>query len=428
MLVNLKNQFIILFFFIFSIFSCGKEDTTIPSIIINKPLSNDSFQIPTNINIVGSTWDDNKIDRIEIDVVSENSATIIQKIELDADTNYFEFNISFSLIDRLINSDNYFINVKSFDENDNFNSEYVPVYVNEVPKILQSTYYIISTNNLTNLYEIDSLNNLHLKCQKPGNYNISIGNSRHQYLFIGTDEIGESVEPLFYTSLWDLSLGTTLSYNFTGVLKSDDGNQLFVGYEDGRIFTINKDGNIINSIYSNNQDFFGEFFVDKDLVLVESKTNSLDKKLVVFFKQSGIEKQRINISGTVKKILPKGNHQYIVASNFFGTAKLNIYYENSNSMTTELEIPNCEIYDVIILNNNILIASSNGLYNFNLSGNLISTISTSHFCNKIVKGEQNQDIYLICGNELWSYNSSGSLNLVNTVFDSIRDYLPFYNK
>ncbi|MAE15511.1 MAG: hypothetical protein CL821_07990 [Crocinitomicaceae bacterium] len=126
--------------------------------------------------------------------------------------------------------------------------------------------------------------------------------------------------------------------------------------------------------------------------------------------------------------MPKGNHQYIVASNFLGTAKLNIYYENSNSMTTELEIPNCEIYDVIILNNNILIASSNGLYNFNLSGNLMSTISTSHFCNKIVKGEQNQDIYLICGNELWSYNSSGSLNLVNTVFDSIRDYLPFYNK
>jgi hypothetical protein len=149
MLVNLKNQFIILFFFILSIFSCGKEDTTIPTIIINKPLSNDSFQIPTNINIVGSTWDDNNIDRIEIDVVSENSATIIQKIELDADTNYFEFNISFSLIDRLINSDNYFINVKSFDDNDNFNSEYVPVYINEVPKILQSTYYIISTNNLT---------------------------------------------------------------------------------------------------------------------------------------------------------------------------------------------------------------------------------------------------------------------------------------
>ena len=42
---------------------------------------------------------------LEIDVVSENSTTIIQKIEIDLDTNYFEFNISFSLTDRLINSE-----------------------------------------------------------------------------------------------------------------------------------------------------------------------------------------------------------------------------------------------------------------------------------------------------------------------------------
>ena len=428
MLVNLKSQFIILFFFILFILSCDKEDTTIPRIIINKPLSNDSFQIPTNINIVGSTWDENNIDRIEIDVVSENSTSIIQKTEIDLDTNYFEFKISLSLTDRLINSDNYFINVKSFDENDNFNSEFIPIYLYEVPKILQSRYYITSSNNLTNLYEIDTLNNLHLKCQKPGNYNISIGNSRHQYLFIGTDQVGETLEPIYYTNIWDFSLETISSYNFTGILKSHDGNHLFIGYEDGRIFTFNKDGNIINTIYSSNQDFFGEFFVDEDYILVESRTNSFDKKLVVFYKQSGIEKQRINISGSIKKILSNGNHQYIVASNFLGSSKISIYYENSNLMTSELEMPNCEIYDIIILNNDVLIASSNGLYNFSLLGNSITTISNNHICNKIVKEELNQEIYLICGNELWSFNNLGNLNLVNTTFDSIKDYIPYYNK
>ena len=148
-------------------------------------------------------------------------------------------------------------------------------------------------------------------------------------------------------------MGTISSYNFTGVLKSYDRNHLFIGYEDGRIFTFNKDGNIINTIYSSNQDFFGKFFVDEDFILVESRTNSFDKKLVVFYKQSGIEKQRINISGSIKKILSKGNHQYIVASNFLGSSKISIYYENSNLMTTELEMPNCEIYDIIILNNYI---------------------------------------------------------------------------
>ena len=45
MLVNLKNQFIILIFCILFILSCNKEDTTIPSIIINKPLSNGTLGI-----------------------------------------------------------------------------------------------------------------------------------------------------------------------------------------------------------------------------------------------------------------------------------------------------------------------------------------------------------------------------------------------
>ena len=48
-----KSIYYFLFFYVIPFFSCGKEDTTIPRIIINKPLSNDSFQIPTNINIVG---------------------------------------------------------------------------------------------------------------------------------------------------------------------------------------------------------------------------------------------------------------------------------------------------------------------------------------------------------------------------------------
>ena len=58
------------------------------------------FKYQRILILLDSTWDDNNIDRIEIDVVSENSATIIQKIEIDADTNYFEFNISFSLTDQ----------------------------------------------------------------------------------------------------------------------------------------------------------------------------------------------------------------------------------------------------------------------------------------------------------------------------------------
>jgi len=428
MLVIHKKQIIIILILFISFFSCKKENDTIPNILISKPLSNQSFQIPTSINVIGSTWDDNLITRIEIDIISENSASIVQKKEINVDTNYFDFNISLFLTDRLISTDNYFINVKSFDENNNYNSEYIPININEVPKTLQATYYITSLNNITYLYENDSLNNLHLKYQISGNYTVSLGNSRHQYLFFGTDQLVECIEPIYYNDIWDLTSSNPFINSHTGVYKTDNGNQLHLGYEDGRIFTFNKEGNTINTIYSNNQDLFGEFFVDEDIVLVENKTSSLDKKLIVFFKQSGIEKQRIITTGTIEKILPLGSQQYFIISNFLGVSKLSIYYENTNIISTELEIPNCNIYDAVILNNNILIASSNGFYSFNLTNNSLNTVSTSHLCDKIVLDELNKNVYLICGKQLWSYNNFSSLNLLNTLQDSIKDFVPFYNK
>ena len=97
MLVIHKKQIIIILILFISFFSCKKENDTIPNILISKPLSNQSFQIPTSINVIGSTWDDNLITRIEIDIISENSASIVQKKEINVDTNYFDFNISLFL-------------------------------------------------------------------------------------------------------------------------------------------------------------------------------------------------------------------------------------------------------------------------------------------------------------------------------------------
>ena len=92
MLVSTKKQF--LFLFVFLLCFCNKADTEPPTITISSPLNNETFQIPCNINVIGTTQDNTNIDRIEIDLVSENSAAIIQKLEIDADTNYFKFDIS----------------------------------------------------------------------------------------------------------------------------------------------------------------------------------------------------------------------------------------------------------------------------------------------------------------------------------------------
>ena len=72
-----KNSVFIFNYFHF-LCSCKKKDTIPPVVTINSPLNNEIFQIPCNINIIGSTEDNRNIDRIEIDLVSENSASIVQ--------------------------------------------------------------------------------------------------------------------------------------------------------------------------------------------------------------------------------------------------------------------------------------------------------------------------------------------------------------
>ena len=68
--------------------------------------------------------------------------------------------------------------------------------------------------------------------------------------------------------------------------KSDNGDQTHLVLGDGRINSYNKNGNIINTIYSKDQESFGKFNTQENIVLIESSSSFLDRDLVVYFRQS----------------------------------------------------------------------------------------------------------------------------------------------
>ena len=199
MLVSTKIQF--LFLIIFILCSCKKKDTIPPVVTINSPFNNEIFQIPCNINIIGSTEDNRNIDRIEIDLVSENSASIVQKLEIDVDTSYLEFDISLVINDRLLNSGNYYLNVKSYDENQNLTSSYISLYLNELPRSLVARYFLLGNENIAHLYELDSSSNLQLKYHSLESCKSSLINSKHQFLFFVNNQFGWAIDPLNFSSL-----------------------------------------------------------------------------------------------------------------------------------------------------------------------------------------------------------------------------------
>ncbi|MDA9810002.1 hypothetical protein N9C59_06730, partial [Flavobacteriales bacterium] len=59
---------------------------------------------------------------------------------------------------------------------------------------------------------------------------------------------------------------------------------------------------------------------------------------------------------------------------------------------------------------------------------MLSTINSQLFCEKIIEDEITQDIYFICGKELWNYNGGNNLIQLRSFSDSLKNYIFFYNK
>jgi hypothetical protein len=257
---------------------------------------------------------------------------------------------------------------------------------------------------------------------------LSFGNSRSQHLFVGTDQNGDFFDLNNFTKLWNVPVLSSNYPLFIDGSKSEDGNQSHLVLADGRINSYNKNGNIINTIYSNPQEWFGKFNFQENIVLVESSTSFLDRDLVVYFRQSGIEKQRVEIDGEIVKIVSISNNEYAIFSKFLNQSRISIYYENLNQIFTDLELPNCEIFDACLLDNYLIFSSSNGLFKYDFNLNTLTSISSNLIVSKIIRSEMDSFVYLIAGNKLWTYSSTANLSLITNYGDSIRNFIPVYNK
>tara|TARA_B110000027_G_scaffold47145_2_gene51776 strand:+ start:2506 stop:3792 length:1287 start_codon:yes stop_codon:yes gene_type:complete len=428
MLVNRKVQILIFISLILLCCTCSKKDENPPEVQIQSPLSNMSFQMPCQINVSGYVIDNNKVDRVEVDLVSDNSTAIVQGLVLEADSSHFAFNLSLFVEDRLLTSGSYFINIKAYDKSGNFSSEYISIYLNEIPKTLESLIYLTSNNSQTFIYQQDSLGNSQLIKQFAGNHLLSIGNSRSQQLFVGSDQNGEFFDLTNFDNLCYVPVNSVNQPLFIDGSKSDAGNQTHLVLGDGRINTYNKNGTIINTIYSNPQEWFGKFNIQPNIVLVESFSSFLDRDLVVYFRQSGIEKQRIEINGKIFKIIPVSNNEYAIFSQFLNQFTISIYYEDLNQLYTNLQLSNSIIYDAGFLGDYLIFSSSNGLYTYDFNLNILNLISSSLKVSKIILDELDSFFYLIVGSELWTYSDQGNLSLLSIYGDSIRNFIPIYNK
>ena len=149
----------------------------------------------------------------------------------------------------MIESGKYYISVKALDQQNNQNSSYQEITLSEVPKKFESLYIVVPSFGQTNLSSLDSNGVTELKYSLQGDFQKAIVNSRHQYFFIGTDQIGNSIESNYFSSQWSVNPYLSPYEFFSEMSLSEFGDQMHIVYGDGVIKSYNKNGNIVNTIY-----------------------------------------------------------------------------------------------------------------------------------------------------------------------------------
>jgi len=423
-LYSMRWYFIIL---IVLTIGCKKEDEIPPVISVVSPFSMTQFQIPFQVTVTGLVEDENTIEWVKIIVLDDDLRPSSEEVLIAVNSNSVEFSETIYLDDIHLSSGVYFIKV-SANDGQNINSSYVEIYIQEYPLILKNIFVIGSDNSQTTLFKIDS-NTLELVHQFSGQFQLANSVSKYQYLFIGTDQIGNAFDPGFNQNIWNWTFNTFQSNYFVDSHVTEPDNVLHVCCIDGVIRSFTENGILTNTVYSSNQDFFDEFLVIDNYLFVEEYSSSTVRYITVYFLESGVEMQRIPLSNDVVDILEYSSNQCLFLEQIFSDVKINMYDLNSNVSWEITTISNDSIYDAeYVLNKGLYFTSDSGLMLYDLITNSMTTLIPNSGFGKITFDKLNETIYLLANNEIWIYSvSTGQYQSIYTNYN-LEELLLFYNK
>ena len=409
------------------LFGCKKGDEIPPSITIVNPFAMSQFQIPFQINVTGNAQDENVIEWIKILVLNDALAPSSQEILIEVNESSVEFNEWLSVDNIHLNSGVYFVKVSASD-GENIHSSYIEINVLEYPLILEDVYVINSNNNQTNLFKIDS-NSLEFVNQFDGQFQLANAISKHQYLFIGTGQLGNAFDPNYNQNIWNWSFTTFLSTYFNDSEKSESGDVLHLCCSDGVVRSFTEIGTISNTVYSSSQEYFDDFLIVDNYLFVEAYSSLLVRYLIVYFLESGIEMQRISLINNIIDIVKYNSHQCLFLEQVQSDIEIKMYDRNSNLSWTLSTITNDSIHDAeYVLDRGLYFVSDVGLRFYNVENNVMNTLLVNDEFKKIKYDELNEQFYLLSNNEIWIYSlSTGQYQTLSTSI-SLKEILLFYNK
>jgi hypothetical protein len=398
---------LILFFLLLFLFSCKKKDSNPPSIEVYQPTKNATLNAGETISIKGKATDDIKIETIKIWLKDESGKIIGNSKTLHSDQNEFEFETGFE-ISALTPSGKYYFQIKANDGT-NDKSEFVYVYVNEVPLTAEHIWLASNTGNQTNLYDFTSGSPVY-KTSFSGDFiGSSFISSNNLYINCG-EHYGNltAYNTLLNSNDWEVQCiqNPTFPY-FTSISKSTE-DKFLVSYYNEQIKVYDAQGTLQRTI-QNTPGYYSEIaFLNEEnnvLICLEKPKSTGNNLLSVYYYSSGAIANQMTVNSNIKGFA-KNSSKIFAFGNETNSIKKYSYQFNDKQIQLEQTINSDSIFfSFNRANEATYFAQKNGLYTF-----INSTGTKSYISNKTYSyftlDEVNDVLYGIRSDSIFSFNLS----------------------
>lgn len=402
---------------IFALHGCKKEkvDNQLPQIVIHSPTPGSSFHPEDIIPVSATITDDNRIEKVRVQIVNAAGQSFMQTKEFFPDGNSYELHTSFLHNDLYLSTGPYYVKITAFDK-DNEKIEFRQIQLTEVPVQLMNILLIRSAGSGS---YIDTLSGSSIHPYAGLNHSHHIGaiNSRHQLILSAEDD------ELNILRTSDLSVVSTHGHFNSTVINAinDEYSQnLYSTTIDGYIYEINQYGS--TSIYAYfDQQSIRDLLITRDYIFLYHHNLSHTQRSISVIKKSTrnvVQSLPVPVQFNLVKMIFLGSEDKILlVGNEDNSGKFIYYNRNTNALNEIYTFYNhSHVFNAWNTSpNRFIVAQHDGLVNYTYNLNMLNTG---------IAIEPHKLIYEKISDLLYAYNETG-VYVFNTNASSIINFIPY---
>jgi len=422
------NKTLCILFFLSVFVGCRKEDEEAPVLLVDQIDGVSSLSYFDFVRVYGNVSDNEELSWVRMEVFDENLNTSGISTTGSLQGAAASFDLTIHLNDKRMPSGNYFLKISCSDKSGNQDSQWLEFYYTELPWALEGVYAVNVNSNSFDVLELDVLqSSSSVVATQMGNFEDLECNGFQECIFIAKSSENNVValEPIIHSETGNYFSNPSNDLTFNRLAPSEDGKNVWVSTEEGRIIKLNQQSSAVRTINLNKN--LPEELIETQNYLGVTFSQNNQNELRVYNQSSGTLISTKSWTNPIKKIFEINENEWLVISQASSGVQLDKLQVDSGTKILLQEISGEVLNDAVSNDGQALFALSNGLYGYNfLNGQL--TLYNSGIFNLVRFDKVSNQIYAVAGSQVKVLNVFGTEQAHMQLSSLIADIELLYNK